>query len=695
MTRILVCPPTHFGVEYVINPWMAGNVGAASDTVARQQWQALIEILKDIAEVTEIEPAPGLPDMCFAANGGLILEDVFVPPVFRVRQRVPEQYLYQEWAEEAGFHIEELPEDHSFEGEGDALWWPSPGSDPALWAGYGVRSSLEAHRDLAELLRIEVISLRLVDEHFYHLDTCFTPLPQGRVIYYPPAFDARSRTVIESRVRPENRFAVEEEDAIRFACNAVRIDNYFISNYASARLRAQLEAWGYTVITTPMDEFMKSGGAAKCLTLLMDQDTPDGFNKRDEVESPICSETVELEGHLLDQGIMTRAFDTITLSGGSFILEQFRAGERSDQASHARFTISAPDEAHLDEIVEQLLPYGARISTQSGEVDLATVEKDGVAPEDFYCTTIYPTDVRHNGHWVRVQKQRMDGVIVVDTDASPPTAQCTLMRNLKRGDKVVCRIGGIRVRTPDVSSTERDFAFMSSNVSSERRVEGAVDELALEMRRVRAQGGKIVVVAGPVVIHTGGGPYLARLIKGGYVQALLTGNALPVHDIETNFFGTSLGVDLKRGVGVHGGHQHHLKAINRVRAAGSIATAVESGLITGGVMYECVKAGVPYVLVGSIRDDGPLPDTLMDLIEGQEAYARAIEGADIILMLSSMLHSIGTGNMTPAGVRMVCVDISPAVVTKLADRGSVESTGIVTDVGLLLNLLASRLVPAA
>ena len=202
-----------------------------------------------------------------------------------------------------------------------------------------------------------------------------------------------------------------------------------------------------------------------------------------------------------------------------------------------------------------------------------------------------------------------------------------------------------------------------------------------------------MVVAGPVVIHTGGGAYLARLIKGGYVQALLTGNALPVHDIETNFFGTSLGVDLKRGVGVHGGHQHHLKAINRVRGAGSIEAAVNAGIITAGVMYECVKAGIPYVLAGSIRDDGPLPETVMDLAQAQEAYAQAIEGANIILMLSSMLHSIGTGNMTPAGVRLICVDISPAVVTKLADRGSVESTGIVTDVGLLLNLLANRLLP--
>ena len=232
---------------------------------------------------------------------------------------------------------------------------------------------------------------------------------------------------------------------------------------------------------------------------------------------------------------------------------------------------------------------------------------------------------------------------------------------------------------------------MSSQVTTERRAEVQIEELAFEMRRIRSRDGRIVLVAGPVVIHTGGGPHLAALIRAGYVQALLTGNALPVHDLETNLFGTSLGVDLNRGTGVQGGHRHHLKTINRIRAAGSIARAVEDGIITGGIMYECVKADVPYALAGSIRDDGPLPDTHMDLVAAQAAYADLIEGADLILMLSTMLHAIGTGNMTPAGVRLVCVDINPAVATKLADRGSIESTGIVTDVGLFLNLLARGL----
>jgi lysine-ketoglutarate reductase/saccharopine dehydrogenase-like protein (TIGR00300 family) len=285
----------------------------------------------------------------------------------------------------------------------------------------------------------------------------------------------------------------------------------------------------------------------------------------------------------------------------------------------------------------------------------------------------------------------MDAVIVVEEGVDGMMACCTLMRDLQVGDLVVCGTAGVRVNRPVTRRGEEEFGFMTASVSSERRVELEVEELAWEMRRIRDRGGKIAFVAGPVVIHTGGSRHLQEIIRLGYMQVLLTGNALPVHDIEMNLYGTSLGVDMTHGVGVAGGHRHHLDAINKVRRAGSIAAAVEQGLVTGGVMHACVKHGVKYVLAGSIRDDGPLPDTLMNLVEAQTAYAQAIADVDMIVMLSTMLHAIGTGNMTPAGVRLVCVDISPAVVTKLADRGSIESTGIVTDVGLFLNLLARKL----
>ncbi|MFM6247334.1 MAG: TIGR00300 family protein, partial [Dolichospermum sp.] len=272
--------------------------------------------------------------------------------------------------------------------------------------------------------------------------------------------------------------------------------------------------------------------------------------------------------------------------------------------------------------------------------------------------------------------------------------KCKLLRDLEIGEQVVVDVQGIRTIRKTESREQRnsqEFRFMSSGVSSERRVELVVEQVAWELRKIKDSGGKVVVTAGPVVIHTGGGEHLSRLIREGYVQGLLGGNAIAVHDMEQNLLGTSLGVDMKRGVAVRGGHRHHLKVINTIRRFGSISNAVEAGVVKSGIMYECVKNNIPFSLAGSIRDDGPLPDTQMNLILAQQEYSQIIQGAEMILMLSSMLHSIGVGNMTPAGVKMVCVDINPAVVTKLSDRGSIESVGVVTDVGLFLSLLLQQL----
>ncbi len=689
---VVMCRPSYFGVHYVINPWMEGQIGRARTEVALEQWQRLHDLVAAESEVAVIEPAEALPDMCFVANAGFVLGDRFVPSVFRFPQRAPEAAPYTRWFKEAGYAVAALAGDDTFEGEGDSLLAPEPpaGEAPWVWAGYGVRSTLESHRALCERLDIEVVSLRLVDERFYHLDTCFCPLPGGRAVYYPPAFDEMSLAEIRRRVPAGQALEIGEADATRLACNAVRLGEKLIANHASDEMRKRLAAWGYEVVTTPLDEFMLAGGAAKCLCLIGRQDATRRPGAG-PVESPIRQTHVQLEGHLLDGGLMNRLFDTITDGGGSFRVEQFTVGQRHDQLSVARIRVTAPDSVRLDMVVNRLQPLGAEKTAEPTDATLEPVIQEGVAPQAFYSTTIYPTEVRVDGQWTRATAQRMDAVIVIDGSGSQATARCSLIRDLRQGDRVVCGVDGVRLHRPLESRGNSDFAFMSAGVSSERRVELAVEELTWEMRRIRARGGRIVFVAGPVVIHTGGGTHLQQIIRLGYVDALLTGNALPVHDIEMNLYGTSLGVDLARGAGVQGGHQHHIKAINRVRAAGSIAAAVEQGVITGGVMHECVKRGVEYVLAGSIRDDGPLPDTQMDLIEAQTAYARAIEGADMIVMLSTMLHAIGTGNMTKAGVRLVCVDISPAVVTKLADRGSVESTGIVTDVGLFLNLLARRL----
>ena len=274
MPRVLVCPPRCFGVEYVINPWMAEHVGAGSAVVAQRQWDALIAILAQRCDVSAIEPAPGLPDMCFTANGGLACGGAFVPPTFRFAERGPEAARYRAWAAAAGFDVVEIGSGAPFEGEGDALWWPRPGGAPLLCAGYGPRTALAAHRALAGRLGARVVSLRLIDARFYHLDTCFAPLPAGRVVWYPPAFDARSRRIVAALAPAGRRIEVGDADALGFACNAVRLGRTLIAPRASDDLRRRLAEWEYDVVTTPLSEFIKAGGAAKCLTLTLDQQEP-------------------------------------------------------------------------------------------------------------------------------------------------------------------------------------------------------------------------------------------------------------------------------------------------------------------------------------------------------------------------------------------------------------------------------------
>lgn len=683
-----MCAPDHYDVDYVINPWMEGNIHKSSRDRAVEQWEKLYHILKQHAIVDLVPPQIGWPDMVFTANAGLVLGQNVVLSRFLHKERQGEEPFFQNWFEENGYTVNLLPKDLPFEGAGDALLdregrW--------LWAGYGFRSELDSHPYLAKWLDIEVLSLRLIDERFYHLDTCFCPLANGYLLYYPGAFDAYSNRLIEMRVAPEKRIAITEADAVNFACNTVNVESIVIMNKASNALKARLADVGFQVIETPLTEFLKAGGAAKCLTLRVTEPLDAEIHANVSVESRV----IRMEGHLLDSGLINRALDLIVDTGGSFQVMNFNLGEQRQSTSAAEVRVSAPSHEVMEEIISQLIDLGAvDLPQDERDAKLQPVIQAGVAPDDFYVSTIYPTEVRINGEWVRVQNQRMDGAIAITQTPNGLVAKCKLLRDLEVGDKVIVDVLGIRTIRKTESREHRnaqEFSFMSSGVSSERRVELVVEQVAWELRKIRDAGGKVVVTAGPVVIHTGGGEHLAQLIREGYVQALLGGNAIAVHDIEQNMMGTSLGVDMKRGVAVRGGHRHHLKAINIIRRYGSIAKAVEAGVIKNGVMYECVSNNVPFSLAGSIRDDGPLPDTQTDLIKAQEEYAKLIEGAEMILMLSSMLHSIGVGNMTPAGVKMVCVDINPAVVTKLSDRGSVESVGVVTDVGLFLSLLIQQL----
>jgi lysine-ketoglutarate reductase/saccharopine dehydrogenase-like protein (TIGR00300 family) len=398
-------------------------------------------------------------------------------------------------------------------------------------------------------------------------------------------------------------------------------------------------------------------------------------------------EIVVAEGHLIDSHIMERIFDTVVEHDGRFEVESFHIGRTNSEPSRLRLKVEASTADSLQRMMVQLLGLGCS-PAEAGDIELKSAERDCCAPEDFYSTTNHRTMVRFKGQWIEVERQRMDALIVVKDGR----AECRRLRDLKAGDAVVVGMNGIRV-TPE--SKERDrlqFAFMTNGISSERQVETAVRQTASLMRQCRSAGQGIVVVAGPVVVHTGGALALAALIRGGWVQALLAGNALGVHDIEAALLGTSLGIRIADGRQEEHGHRNHMRAINAIYHSGGIRQAVESGRLHTGVLYECVCAGVPFVLAGSLRDDGPLPDTITDMNAAQDAYSEQIRGAGLILCLGSMLHSIAVGNMTPSWVKLVCVDINPAVATKVSDRGTGQAIGVVTDVGLFLDLLARNLV---
>jgi lysine-ketoglutarate reductase/saccharopine dehydrogenase-like protein (TIGR00300 family) len=399
-------------------------------------------------------------------------------------------------------------------------------------------------------------------------------------------------------------------------------------------------------------------------------------------------ERVEAQGHLIDSHIMEQIFDTVVEFQGRFEVEQFRIGRTNSDSSYLRLKIDTEDVESMEKILSQLLGLGCSM-VDSGDAELFTVVRDRCAPEDFYSTTNHKTYVRRGGQWLEVQNQRMDALIVVQGDQ----AWCRRLRDIRAGDQIVAGMRGIRV-VPE--SKERDrlaFAFMGNGISSERQVETAVKQTAALIEQARAAGLGIVAVAGPVVVHTGGAAALSRLVREGYITALLSGNALGVHDIEAALLGTSLGIRQSDGRQEEHGHRNHMRAINAIYNCGGIRGAVESGRLRSGIMYECIQNNVPFVLAGSLRDDGPLPETITDMNQAQDAYAELLKGAGLVLCLGSMLHSIATGNMLPSWVKIVCVDINPAVATKVSDRGTGQAVGVVTDVGLFLDLLSRTLIP--
>ncbi len=396
---------------------------------------------------------------------------------------------------------------------------------------------------------------------------------------------------------------------------------------------------------------------------------------------------VAATGHLIDAGILSQALDDITAAGGEYHVVTCDIGRARDEESHVVIDITIGEGKASERLLTNLLGLGFH-SPEKDDVTLAPVKRAGVAPEHFYSTTNLPTRIRHGGRWMDVRKQRMDAVIVVDGGGK---ATCVKVRELERGQKVVVGHLGVQARPAAKERTASDFTFMSSDISSERRVEAQAKLLAELWLETKARGERVVIVSGPVVVHAGQAQSFVRLIEDGLVDAVLAGNALAVHDVEAAILGTSLGVSQETGEPVVHGHMNHMRAINLVRQYGGLAGAVKAGALNSGIMHALVKNKVPFSLAGSIRDDGPLPDTEMDLIAAQNRYTKLLQGAGLVIVLGSMLHGIGVGNMIPASVTFVCVDINPAVASKLCDRGSSHTVPIVTDVGLFISILARRL----
>ena len=401
------------------------------------------------------------------------------------------------------------------------------------------------------------------------------------------------------------------------------------------------------------------------------------------------TETVDITGHIMDSGVLARVLDDVLEYGGDYKVDRLDLGREHDDESYARIAVGADDEDTLQRILMRVQIHGVN-PVDATDARLVPAPADGVFPEDFYSTTNLDTMVRLDGHWVPVDRAEMDcGLVVADG-----AVRTVPVSDVRAGEQVVCGATGVRVELPAVDPQAGDaFGFMSSTVSSEKPQALLVRQIAERMRRVKAAGQKVLWVGGPAIVHTGAAPAMVALVRAGYVDVLFAGNALATHDIEAALYGTSLGVDLNHGAGVPHGHEHHIRAINTIRRAGSIAAAVEQGVLTGGVMHAMVVAGKEFVLVGSVRDDGPLPGVHTDVLVGQRAMRDQLPGVGFCIMVATMLHSIATGNILPASVPLVCVDINPATVTKLADRGSAQAAGIVTDTGLFLEQLARELAP--
>lgn len=399
-------------------------------------------------------------------------------------------------------------------------------------------------------------------------------------------------------------------------------------------------------------------------------------------------EEVEIQGHIIDSLLLPKVMDEILTHGGSYVLKDIRIGQKQTDTSQARIEVRAPSAEVLRDILDTIHDHGA-MPIAPRDATFVPADMDGAFPEKFYSTTNHRTQVRLGGEWVEVEDQEMDCGILIDPEES--AARCIPMAQVRKGDHIVVGRQGIRVLAAERAAHRNLFEFMGSPVSSEKPKGVTVREIASAMRRTRESGEKVLAVLGPAVVHTGGVEHISQLIRDGYLNVLFAGNALATHDIEQALFGTSLGVYQDKGLPAEEGHEHHLRAINTIRRLGGIRKAVEKGVLKSGIMYECVRRNIPFVLAGSIRDDGPLPEVVTDVLDAQGQMRELIRGVGFCLMIATALHSIAVGNLLPGWVKVACVDINPATVTKLSDRGSIQTVGVVTDAEPFLRALVNEL----
>ena len=395
-------------------------------------------------------------------------------------------------------------------------------------------------------------------------------------------------------------------------------------------------------------------------------------------------EEIEVRGHIIDSLILPKVLDCITTAGGSFRIKNISIGQDRSDPSFAVIDVSAATDDVLQQVLAQIADHGA-VPTASQDCQLVAADLDGAFPEGFYSTTNQRTEIRQNGNWLSVADQEMDCGITIDSTTS--LARCVPMSDVQRDMPIVVGHLGTRVFPPERAQQDHAFGFMNSAVSTEKPKGVVIRQIAKQLFKNRNGQGKTLLVGGPAIVHTGSGSLICELLRDGYLHKLFAGNALATHDIEQAILGTSLGVNVEEGSLADAGHEHHLRAINRIRRAGSIASAVKSGVLQSGIMYECVKNQVDYHLAGSIRDDGPLPDVVTDALESQRIMRRGIADVTFCLMIATTLHSIAVGNLLPAWVHVVCVDINPSTVIKLSDRGSFQTVGLVTDVEPFLRAL--------